>query len=567
MNKKILILSIACTFAVTTFQAQNVGINATGAPPNASAGLDIDFTNKGLLIPRVALTSATDVATIPSPVASLLVYNNGSGGLTPAGYYYWDGSKWVRLLVSGTPSDAWLTLGNAGTTPGTHFIGTIDNVDLVFKTNNSERMRITNLGRVGINTSSPGSYYLDVLSSNSSVDAIRGQHTSGSSSSAFAAVTGNVNNIAYTNATGYLGYHNSNNITFGVYGNGGDLAGMFNGKVGINSISTNLTNYDLEVRNNTAANPVNVLFRSTVQKPNINDIMTNLDFGDSYTSTAQARIQTMRDAAASSASDLPTALSFWTIPDGSTTLTEKMRITNNGNVGIGTSSPNSSAILHVSSTNKGVMLPKVSLSGATDNITVPVSSPGDDGMFLYNTASAGTGTNAITPGYYFWQNSRWTKVQTSGYSGAVFGVLNPTTPNHLTTSPPSWQYTGSYIDLPPGKWVVFIYMLMSPNDAGVNQWPTGTTSAAIWSRNTLSNNNITFSASPDIMGSPFASGSLVFPSYFGMVGGSIFVYNSSGSTKRYYLWGNIDKYNTSASLFNFASTGWGENQFFAIPAE
>ena len=79
MKKQLLILSVTCTFAITTFQAQNIGINATGTPPNASAGLDIDFTNKGLLIPRVALTSATDVATIPSPVASLLVYNANQG--------------------------------------------------------------------------------------------------------------------------------------------------------------------------------------------------------------------------------------------------------------------------------------------------------------------------------------------------------------------------------------------------------------------------------------------------------------------------------------------------------
>src|SRR5690554_763856 len=79
--------------------AQNVGINTTGALPDNSAGLDIDFTNKGLLVPRVSLTSTTDVTTIPTPATSLLVYNTNvamTGGAV--GYWYYDGSQWVQAL-------------------------------------------------------------------------------------------------------------------------------------------------------------------------------------------------------------------------------------------------------------------------------------------------------------------------------------------------------------------------------------------------------------------------------------------------------------------------------------
>lgn len=80
-------------------KAQNVGISANTFTPDASAGLEIQFSDKGVLIPRVALTSATDVTTIPSPANSLLVYNTGTGGLTPAGYYYWDGSSWIHFAT------------------------------------------------------------------------------------------------------------------------------------------------------------------------------------------------------------------------------------------------------------------------------------------------------------------------------------------------------------------------------------------------------------------------------------------------------------------------------------
>lgn len=84
-----------------------VDVNTTGNHPDASAGLDVDYPNKGMLIPRVSLASSTDNTTIPSPAASLLVYNTGTRGLTPAGYYYNAGTpaspNWVKFLVTAPP--------------------------------------------------------------------------------------------------------------------------------------------------------------------------------------------------------------------------------------------------------------------------------------------------------------------------------------------------------------------------------------------------------------------------------------------------------------------------------
>lgn len=118
-------ITLLLLIVISSAHAQ-VGIGTTS--PNASSMLDITSTNSGLLIPRVALTSVSDVTTIASPITSLLVYNSG---FAPNGYYYWNGTIWVQLAV-GTNSD-WSITGNTGTSSATNFFGTTDDVDIVFK--------------------------------------------------------------------------------------------------------------------------------------------------------------------------------------------------------------------------------------------------------------------------------------------------------------------------------------------------------------------------------------------------------------------------------------------------
>ncbi len=78
-----------------------VAINTTGDSPDNSAMLDVESANRGLLIPRVALTSANSASPITSPVAGLLIYNTASSGVSPykvcPGLYIWSGNIWLRL--------------------------------------------------------------------------------------------------------------------------------------------------------------------------------------------------------------------------------------------------------------------------------------------------------------------------------------------------------------------------------------------------------------------------------------------------------------------------------------
>jgi hypothetical protein len=88
-------------FSSQTF-AQGVGINSTGADPKTSALLDLDASNKGLLIPRVSLTSTASNTPIGDGIeTSLLVYNTATISDVTPGYYYWNGTSWIRVATGG----------------------------------------------------------------------------------------------------------------------------------------------------------------------------------------------------------------------------------------------------------------------------------------------------------------------------------------------------------------------------------------------------------------------------------------------------------------------------------
>lgn len=95
------------------------------------------------------------------------------------------------------------------------------------------------------------------------------------------------------------------------------------------------------------------------------------------------------------------------------------------NVGIGTSNPNASAMLEISSPNKGLLIPQVSLTDINDIITVlsPVNS-----LLIYNRATAGTGAAAVTPGFYFWDglSNTWSRLATASNNTGAWSLTGNT---------------------------------------------------------------------------------------------------------------------------------------------
>src|SRR5690554_1001726 len=94
MKKRI--LSVALLVSAWGGYSQ-VGIGTL--TPDKSSQLDVTANNKGILIPRVNLTSTTDTTTITNGnVNSLLVFNTATQNDITPGYYYWYIDKWKRMV-------------------------------------------------------------------------------------------------------------------------------------------------------------------------------------------------------------------------------------------------------------------------------------------------------------------------------------------------------------------------------------------------------------------------------------------------------------------------------------
>ena len=97
-GRKIIVTAIISVLLVGSGYSQNVAINSTNTPANAAAGLDVNYTNKGLLISRVALTSTTSAAPLSAHVAGMMVYNTATTADVLPGLYYNNGTRWVSTL-------------------------------------------------------------------------------------------------------------------------------------------------------------------------------------------------------------------------------------------------------------------------------------------------------------------------------------------------------------------------------------------------------------------------------------------------------------------------------------
>lgn len=429
----LLLINMLLVCVLPIIAQNNVGIGTN--TPDASAKIDISSTDKGLLIPRIALSSTTDAATIPNPATALLVYNTATAGTSPnnvtPGFYYNAGTAgvpvWTRLQTGSSNTD-WNLNGNAGTNQpavpavyGTsaignteNWIGTRDAKDLVLGTNNKEGMRILQSnGNIGIGTATPAKK-LEVANSDVLVyNLIVGRGGGGRyentalGSSALAANTSGDQNTA-------IGYHTLIN----------NQTGRNNTSTGFEALVSNTSSYNTAFGSgalqNTATGLANDGFGFGAGNVN-----TTGNYNTYFGHFANPASNNLSNTTVIGANALVRSSNSLILGD-----------TINGiRVGIGTTDPNSSAVLDMVSSNKGIRIPNVALSSTTDAVTIPTPATS---LLIYNTASAGTAPNNVIPGYYYNTNTSaspiWTRFNTSAIADTLGWTKALTTSTKAITS-------------------------------------------------------------------------------------------------------------------------------------
>jgi uncharacterized protein (TIGR02145 family) len=87
--KTLFYFAVSIAFALMTVQpvcAQGAAINATGNSPDPSAALDVNFTDKGFLPPRMTTVQRNSIS---NPAAGLMIFNTSSGCIN-----IFNGSNW-----------------------------------------------------------------------------------------------------------------------------------------------------------------------------------------------------------------------------------------------------------------------------------------------------------------------------------------------------------------------------------------------------------------------------------------------------------------------------------------
>ena len=429
-----------------------VGINTT--TPNAQ--LDIRSSNQttpsntdGMLIPKVDTFPATN-PTIAQQ--GMLVYLTTNVGTNLSGFYYWNNPTLTWIPIKGTDTgtlDQAYDFGGAGNgrtitadagavtingTDGFVSIGT-SNVGAVAPSGAGTRMvwnprkRAFRAGNVN------GTQWDDINIGNSSTGFGENTTANGLFSTAFG--FGTTASGSFSTAFGQNNVASGqNSFAFGfastASGTGSTVFGNFNLASGTNSLAFGINTIS-SGSFSTALGRINTASGDNSFVLGINN--TTRSFGEtvigigstsyipSTNGTTQFRTANARDRlfVIGNAIDVNNS-GFVDTAERS----DAMVVLKNGATGIGSSTPE--ALLDIASNDKGIMVPRVALTSA--NVASPIINPSGGALpestLVYNTTTAGVGENEVTPGFHYWDGTKWVKLEENNGKTKYYTALGTT---------------------------------------------------------------------------------------------------------------------------------------------
>ncbi len=352
-------------FVSSHLKAQT-GIGTTA--PNASAKLDVYSTNKGFLPPRISLTGVLDVSTIANPATGLVIYNNATAGITPnnviPGYYYYDGTKWNQLVDQSSL--------NA-------FSGYVPN----YAQSNASSITKSAVGDIVVSQS--------ITSAGRPIQII---------------ATGDANPQAAGSWCQLQLYRDGTAIGKKV------------------QVESSASNENVPYCLNFIDNPTTGTYTYSVK---ITAIYNSFQFGE-----ADGNQLTLLELGAWSAGTMPVSkggTGNTSFTAGSVMFSDGTNITQdnanlfwddtNNKLGIGTSSPNASAILDVSSTTKGVAFPRMTIAQRNAIVSPTL------GLLIYQTDAS--------TGFYYYNGNSWISISEPNWTSA--GTIQSVGWSATTTAP------------------------------------------------------------------------------------------------------------------------------------
>lgn len=422
MKQLLLTLSLVITGCFCA--AAQVGIGTTN--PDASSLLEVKATDKGILIPRM---SAAQRDALASPVKGLMVFVNDDNT-----FYFYTGSAWTKVLSAISPDGDWTVSGNNiySAVSGNVGIGTPTPAQQLEITA-SMRMPATTNSTTGViykgttqfihDFKSPSAFgyntFIGLGSGNFTMGTGVGYQASSNTGvgiNTLAALTSGYENtglgcFALTSTT--TGFQNTavgqqamitniggqQNTAIGVYALYSNNSGSFNTAVGLGANYYNQAGSNNTIIGNEAGKGTSVHSKS-------GNIFIGYQAGYFETGSQKLYIE-------NSGSTTPLIGGDFSVDE----------VYINGKMGIGTSTPSVSALLDLTSTTKGLILPRMTTGQRT-------AMSGVDGLIVYDTD---------IDDIFLFRNGAWGQALSSASGWTVKGN---------TGTAPATNFLGTIDDVP-----------------------------------------------------------------------------------------------------------------------